>query len=130
MKKLKTILILTFFVLFCQSAIAQTAQELLGKWQLVKWVKNGKEKDIRSYFKTDQVYQIFKDDRTFESVNGSEVHNGKWHFSNDNTELTLTTTIIPIKFRIDYFDSEKRIMTYKDLGTFTYIKIKEPEKIE
>lgn len=48
----------------------------------------------------------------------------------DNTELTLTTSLIPFKFRIDYFDKNKRIMTYKDLGTFTYIKVKDPEKIE
>lgn len=109
---------------------AQTSQELFGKWQLVRWVKNSKEKDIISYFKTDQVFQIFKDDHTYESINGGDIHKGKWHFSNDNTELTLTTSLIPIKFRIDYFDKEKRIMTYKDLGTFTYFKVKEPEKIE
>lgn len=109
---------------------AQTAQELYGKWQLVKYVKNGKEKDIRSVFKTDQVYQVFYNDKTFESLVGGDVHNGKWHFSNDNTELTLTTTIIPIKFKIDYFDKDKRIISYKDFGTFTYLKVKEPEKIQ
>lgn len=76
---------------------AQTSQQLFGKWQLVKWVKNGKEKDINSYFKTDQVYQVFKDDRTYESINGRDIHTGKWHFSNDNTELTLTTSLIPIQ---------------------------------
>lgn len=123
-------LFLALFALIFVSASAQTAQELFGKWQLVKWVKNGKEKDIQSFFKTDQVFQVFNDDRTFESINGGETHKGKWHFSNDNTELTITTTIIPIKFKIDYFDKERRVMTFKDLGTFTYVKYKEPEKIE
>lgn len=124
-----TITVLMIFSSFFFSK-AQTWQELFGKRQLVKWVKNGKEKDINSYFKTNQVYQVFKDDRTYESIIAGDVHTGKWHFSNDNTELTLTSSLIPIKFRIDYFDKDKRIMTYKDLGTFTYVKIKEPEKIE
>jgi len=35
------------------SSQAQTAKELLGKWQLVKWTQHEKEKDIASYFKTD-----------------------------------------------------------------------------
>lgn len=128
MMKTTFIFVLTFSAFILSKA--QTSQELFGKWQLVKWVKNGKEKDINSYFKTDQVYQVFKDDRTYESINGGDIHHGKWHFSNDNSELTLTTALIPIKFRIDYFDKDKRIMTYKDLGTFTYLKVKEPETIE
>lgn len=41
---------------------AQTSKELVGKWQLVKWTHNNKEKDIKDYFKTDQVYQIFMED--------------------------------------------------------------------
>lgn len=128
--KIKEVLFI-FLALFCTvTTKAQTARELLGKWQLIKWVKNGKVKDIKSYFKTDQVYQVFNDNGTFESLVGGDTHNGKWHFSNDSTQLTLTTTIIPVKFKIDYFDKDKRIMTYNDLGTFTYIKVREPEKIE
>lgn len=122
-----------FLVLFAIAFICvsgQTAQELFGKWQLVKWVKNGKEKIIQSFFKTDQVYQVFNDDRTFESIVGGDTHKGKWHFSKDNTKLTITTTIIPIKFKIDYFDKDRRVMTYKDFGTFTYVKYKEPETIQ
>lgn len=108
----------------------QTSQELFGKWQLVKWVKNGQEKDIQSYFKTDQVFQIFHDDRTFESLVAGESHKGKWHFSKDNTELTMTSALLPVTFRIDSFDKDRRVMTYKDLGTFTYLKVKEPEQIK
>jgi len=122
-----------FLVLFAIAFICvsgQTAQELFGKWQLVKWVKNGKEKDIQAYFKTDQVYQVFNDDRTFESIVGEDTHKGKWHFSKDNTELNITSALIPIKFKVDYFDQNRRVMTYKDLGTFTYVKYKEPETIQ
>lgn len=127
---MKNLITLILFFSATTLLYSQTSQELFGKWQLVKWVQNGKEKDINKSFKTDQVFQVFHDDRTYESINGAEVHKGKWHFSKDNTELTLTTSLIPFKFRIDYFDKDKRIMTYKDLGTFTYIKVKEPEKIE
>lgn len=123
---------LSLFILLYFSVLsnAQTSQELYGKWQLVKWVKNGKEKDIQKHFKTDQVYQVFNDDKTFESLIGTETHKGKWHFSNDNTELTLVTALLPVTFKLDYFDKAKRVMTYKDLGTFTYNKVKEPLKIE
>ncbi len=123
-------LFLALFSIVFISVSAQTSQELFGKWQLVKWVKNGKEKDIQGYFKSDQVYQVFNDDKTFESLIGSESHKGKWHFSKDNTELTITSTLIPVTFRIDYFDKDRRVMTYKDLGTFTYMKVKEPEQIK
>lgn len=108
----------------------QTSQELFGKWQLVKWMKNGQEKDIQAYFKTDQVLQIFHDDLTFESLVAGESHKGKWHFSKDNTELTITSALLPVTFRIDSFDKDRRVMTYKDLGTFTYLKVKDPEQIK
>ena len=101
----------------------QTSKELLGKWQLVKWVQNGKEKDINAYFKTDQVFQVFLDGGHFESVNGDEVHKAKWKLSKDNSELTITSAIIPVKFHIDFFDAEKRVMTYEQLGTFEYKKV-------
>lgn len=125
-KKVFLTLMLAVFI----GVSGQTSQELFGKWQLVKWVKNGQEKDIQAYFKTDQVFQIFYDDRTFESQVGGESHKGKWHFSKDNTELTMTSALLPVTFRIDSFDKERRVMTYKDLGTFTYLKVKEPEQIK
>ena len=127
--KTKKLFVALFAILFI-SVGAQTSQELFGKWQLVKWVKNGQEKDIQAYFKTDQVYQIFRDDKTFESLVGGESHRGKWHFSKDNTELTMTSALLPVTFKIQSFDKERRVMTYPDLGTFTYLKVKEPEQIQ
>ena len=121
MKKITLILL----CLIGFSSQAQTAKELLGKWQLVKWTQHGKEKDIASYFKTDQVFQVFLDNGEFNSINGTDVHKGKWKLSKDNSELTITSTIIPVKFHIDYFDSVKRVMTYEALGTFEYKKISE-----
>jgi hypothetical protein len=105
-------------------ANAQTSKELLGKWQLIKWTQHGKEKNIKSTFKTDQVFQLFIENGEFQSLVGDETHKSKWKLSKDNSELTITSTlIIPIKFHIDYFDSEKRIITLDHVGTFEYKKI-------
>lgn len=117
-----------FFLLFVFALTnmnAQTSTELIGKWQLIKWTKNGVEKNINDYFKTDQVYQVFKEDSKFESLVGTETHHGKWKISKDNKELTITSTLIPVKFQIDYFDKQKRVVTYEQLGTFEYKKITE-----
>jgi hypothetical protein len=120
--KMKKIIVFVFLAVGF-SMNAQTSKELLGKWQLVKWVQNGKEKDINAYFKTDQVFQVFLDGGHFESVNGDEVHKAKWKLSKDNSELTITSAIIPVKFHIDSFDAQKRVMTYEQLGTFEYKKV-------
>lgn len=106
------------------SVNAQTSKELLGKWQLVKLVQHGEEKDLASVFKTDQVFQVFYENGKFESIVGAENHESKWKLSKDNTELTITSTlIIPIKFHIDYSDAKKRIITSKLIGTLEYKKV-------
>lgn len=107
------------------SASAQTSKELIGKWQLVKWTKNGKEKDIQKRFKTDQVFQVFKENGDFESLVGEESHKAKWKLSKDNSQLTIISVILPIEFRIDSFDSEKRVITNAQVGTFEYKKVSE-----
>lgn len=103
---------------------AQTSEELLGKWKLVKWTQHDKQKDIASTFKTDEVYQLFLPNGEFQSLVGNDVHKSKWKLSKDNSELTIISTlIIPIKFHIDYFDSQKRIITSEQIGTFEYQKV-------
>ncbi len=118
----KALLILICLIGF--AANAQTSKELLGKWKLVKWTHHGKPKDIASTFKTDQVFQVFLQNGEFQSLVGSEVHKSKWKLSKDNSELTITSTlIIPVKFHIDYFDSKKRIITSEQMGTLEYEKV-------
>lgn len=119
----KVILIVICFIGF--SINAQTSKELIGKWQLVKWTKKSKEKDIKDYYKTDQVYQVFKENGDFESLVGDETHKAKWKLSKDNSELTITLALMPVKFSIDYFDANKRVITTPQIGTFEYKKVTE-----
>jgi hypothetical protein len=117
----------TLLILICIAGFtvhAQTSKELLGKWKLVKWTQNGQPKDIASAFKTDEVYQLFLPNGEFQSLVGSDVHKSKWKLSKDNLELTIISTlIIPIKFHIDYFDSQKRTITSDQMGTLEYEKV-------
>lgn len=121
---MKTKLFALIFCAFGFMANAQTAKDLIGKWQLVRWTNtNGKDKDIKNYFKTDQVFQVFYEDGRFESLIGDESHKGKWKLSADNKELTITSTIIPVKFHVEYFSEGKRIISYESLGSFEHKKI-------
>lgn len=113
------------FCLIAGSVNAQTANELIGKWKLVKWTKKGKEKDILSEFKTDQVYQVFAEKNKFISINGDKQHKGKWKLSKDNKILTIRSGIFVINSRIDYFDTKKRVITSDELGTLEYEKVAE-----
>lgn len=116
-------ILLLFILLIGLSANAQTSKELIGKWQLVKWTKNGKEKDIKKRFKTDQVFQVFKENGDFESVIGDESHKAKWKLSSDNSQLTIVSVILPVVFKINSFDSEKRSISNPEVGTFEYKKV-------
>lgn len=120
---MKTTLLTLFLCVACLTAKAQTAKELIGKWQLVRYLHNGQEKDIKDFFKTDQVYQVFYENGKFESLIGDEVHKGKWKMSKDNQYLTLTSTLIPVKLHIDLFKDGKRITSYESLWTFEHKKI-------
>lgn len=119
----KIFLSITFLIAL--SVNAQTSKELIGKWQLVKWTKNGKEKSIQDKFKTDQVFQVFRENGDFESIVGDELHKAKWKLSKDNSDLTIIAVLMPVKFKVDYFDAQKRIITTPQLGTFEYRKIQE-----
>jgi len=118
-------LLFAIVFLFGLSASAQTSKELIGKWQLVKWTKNGKEKNIQERFKTDQVFQVFKENGDFESVIGEESHKAKWKLSKDNTHLTIISVILPVEFTINFFDIQKRVITNPQVGTFEYKKVSE-----
>lgn len=118
-------LFLLLIGLIALSVNAQTSKELIGKWQLVKLTKNGSEKDLKDVYKTDQVYQVFTKEGKFQGIVGDKSAKGKWKLSKENDVLTVTVDLIPVKFQIDYFDNEKRIITNDQLGTLEYKKVTE-----
>jgi hypothetical protein len=110
--------------IFCAAAAvnAQTAAELIGKWKLASWTLKGKQMDIKSTFKTDDVFQIFKEGNEFVSVIGNKTTNGTWALSADNKQLTIKVGGKTIVFTIDSFTSDKRVITADKLGTSLYVK--------
>ncbi|WP_291285861.1 DUF5004 domain-containing protein [Flavobacterium sp.] len=120
---MKKIVYLALIMLASLSIQAQTSKELIGKWQLVKLTKNGKEKDIKEKFNSDQVFQVFNEDGKFTGIVGEKSINGKWKLSKDNDVLTVTVDLMPVKFQIEYFDSQKRVVTQDQLGTLEYKKV-------
>jgi len=75
-------------------------------------------------FKTDQIFQIFKDKNQFVSINGSKVNKGKWKLSSDNQYLNIKVGMSTVvNFKIDYFDARKRIITQDPFGTLEYKKL-------
>ncbi|WP_264532096.1 lipocalin-like domain-containing protein [Flavobacterium sp. N502540] len=119
---MKKIVFLALIMLASLSIQAQTSKELIGKWQLVKLSKNGTEKDIKEKFKSDQVFQVFNEDGKFTGIVGDKSINGKWKLSKNNDILTITVDLMPVKFQIEYFDSQKRVITQDQLGTLEYKK--------
>lgn len=118
--------ILIFICLIGLSVSAQTQKELVGKWMLVKWTKNGRTQNIKEYFKTSSVLQVFQENGDFESRIGSESTYSKWKLSKNDSELTIVDDRVSITSSIDYFDAKKRVITSK-LGTFEYKKIPDAE---
>jgi len=104
-------------------AVSQTADNLIGKWKLVKWIKNGEEMNINSFFKTEEVFQVFLDNNEFQSVVGEKKYSGKWKLVNGNTRLKIKTDGFSYNFRIDHFDDKRRIITSEELGTYEYEKV-------
>lgn len=122
---MKKIPLLSAALFMAATINAQTSQELIGKWQLVKLTKNGTEKDILQVFKSEKVYQAFTENGKFQGTVGDKSTKGKWKLSKDNTELTVTVDLIPVKFSVDYFDKDKRIITNDQIGTLEYRKVNE-----
>ena len=95
---------------------AQTSNELIGRWKLVKWTVNASEKSIMDSFKTDQVFQIFKDKNEFISINGKRITRGKWKLSSDNKYLNIKVGLgTVVNFKIDYFDAKSEPLPMNQL---------------
>lgn len=117
-------------LLMAAAAKAQTSRELIGKRQLVKLTQNGMEKDILQYFKSDKVYRAFTEDGKFQRKVGNKSSKGKWKLSKDNTQLTVTADLIPVKFSVDYFDNEKRLITNRSVYWNTVKSTSSPDAFD
>ena len=115
---MKLPLIFLLCALAC-TAYAQTATELIGKWKLVKETKDGVVKEPQD------TYQIFREGGAFEGLSGGKSKKGKWNLSNDNKELTVKISIVSVIFKVEYFDSKKRVISSDMTGTLEYEKVSE-----
>ncbi|AZA50646.1 hypothetical protein EG346_21800 [Chryseobacterium carnipullorum] len=107
---------------------AQTSKELIGKWQLVETQINSQPKDIKSIFGSDTVFQDFMQNSSFEATIGKKRNKGKWELTKENNVQILSITVGKniTKFNVDYFDENKRTISFINNGnniSLTYKKI-------
>lgn len=114
MRKLSLLLLL---ILGSFTMKAQTAKELIGKWKLIKETKDG------IVTAPKDTYQVFMDEGVFKGINGSKSRKGSWNLSEDNNYLTIKISIISLKFKVEYFDSKKRVISNEKTGTLEYEKV-------
>ncbi|SHL61863.1 hypothetical protein SAMN05444266_104182 [Chitinophaga jiangningensis] len=98
---------------------AQTAKELIGKWKLVKETKNG------SVSTPKETYQVFEEGGVFQGIKEDKTRKGKWRLSSDNSELTISISVVSLKFSVDYFDAKRRVISNPQTGTLEYEKVTE-----
>jgi hypothetical protein len=102
------------------NGFAQTSNELIGKWKLVK------ETTMSGKVKTpENTFQVFLKGGGFQGISGNDSRKGKWKLSEDNKTLTIKISIISIKFKVDYFDAKKRIISSDKIGTLEYQKVQD-----
>lgn len=106
------------FCALCYSAQAQTAKELVGRWKLVKHTKDGKDEPIK-----EDTYQVFAENGKFTGIVGSKSSTGKWRLSDDGKELTVKVSIVKVKFVVESFDAQHRVISSESLGTLEYEKV-------
>ena len=111
--------LLLVFSLLASVAGAQTAKELIGKWKLIKETKNGTISEPKD------TYQVFMEDGVFRGIKGDKSRKGKWKLSEDNKELTIKISVISVRFKVEYFDEKKRIISSTETGTLEYEKVED-----
>lgn len=109
----------------CTSAslgFAQTANELIGKWQLVDYKDaKGKTMNIERELGTTQVFQVFSAPNVFQSILGKDGMRGTWTLSPDNKVLTVKSGMT-MKFDVTSFTPTTRVIVTEDKETLTYEK--------
>jgi hypothetical protein len=101
---------------------AQTATELIGKWQLVDYKDpKGKTMNIERELGTTQVFQVFSAPNVFQSILGKDGTRGTWSMSPDNKVLTIKAGL-KMNFEIKSFTPTTRVIVTEDKETLTYEK--------
>lgn len=119
-------LLLFTFILISLHIQSQTEKELIGKWKLVKFSnENGKEKDIKKVYKTDEVFQVFHEDHKFTSIIGDKEFTGSWKLTFKNKILDIKVDVGSARFKVVYADELKRVISTLTVGTFEYVKVEE-----
>lgn len=85
-----TILFLICFFAF-QFSNAQTTKDLLGKWKLESAEKNDQKLKPEELFDTNEVYQVFRQDKTFTSLVGKNKTEGTWEEDKKSKTILLKT---------------------------------------
>ena len=102
---------------------AQTATELVGKWQLVGLKDpKGKALNVQEALGTQQVFQVFSAPNGFEGVVGDQRARGTWALSPDNKTLTVKVEGQTVKFRVESFTAQTRVIYAEEMGTLSYEK--------
>lgn len=102
---------------------AQTATELVGKWQLVGLKDpKGKTLSVEEALGTKQVFQVFSAPNGFEGLVGDQRARGTWALSPDNKTLTVKVEGQTVKFRVESFTAQTRVIYAEEMGTLSYEK--------
>ncbi len=120
MKKFLAIAVILFLAINTQ---AQSEKDLIGKWKLVSWNMSGDDMNIKDFFKTDEIYQVFNQDKSFESIVGDNINKGTWKLSDDGKSLIIKVDgQKKAVFKVDHLDANKRVISEEKYGTLTYQK--------
>jgi len=106
------------------AGFAQTAAQLIGKWQLVGYKdETGKVIQVEREFGTKNIYQVFTAPNGFKSILGSFTSDGTLMLSPDGKVLSITTEDNDtIRFAVKSFTATSRVIHSDELGTLTYEK--------
>lgn len=120
---MKTLLGCVALALASGGCWAQTATELIGRWQLVGVRSpDGKKQEVEDLFRTRQVFQVFHAPDQFEGMVGNLKVKGVWALSADGKTLTVKIPEGQVNFRVDEFTPTHRVIYWSEIGTLTYEK--------
>lgn len=69
---------------------SQSTQQLLGKWKLESVEMQKQKFEPSQMFETDEIYQIFREDKTFTSIVGKAKMEGTWEEDKKSKAILLS----------------------------------------